>query len=201
MKWFISSQMDHSAIWKHIHPPLFTSLLFSLVSVPRTVSHLQKRSSLYHKISLLHLLPCGTPLQSPTPDSTPSPLPKSIHLINCAHNTAFINFKNNKKVHCIFLSVGLIFWLENFPNYTEWLPRHLQFNSVPQSCPTLCDPMNCSTPGLPVYHQLLEFTQTHAHRVGDAIQPSHHLSSPSPPAPNSSQHQGLFQWVIKQLIF
>ena len=69
----------------------------------------------------------------------------------------------------------------------------LQFSSVAQLCPTLCDPMNCSTPGLPVHHQLLEFTQTHAHRVGDAIQPSHPLSSPSPPAPNPSQHQGLFQ--------
>ena len=62
-----------------------------------------------------------------------------------------------------------------------------------QSCPTLCDPMNRSTPGLPVHHQLLEFTQTHVHRVGDAIQPSHSLSSPSPPALNLSQHQGLFQ--------
>ena len=64
-----------------------------------------------------------------------------------------------------------------------------------QSCPTLCDPMNHSTPGLLVYHQLLEFTQTQVHRVGDAIQPSHPLSSPSPPAPNPSQHQSLFQWV------
>ena len=69
----------------------------------------------------------------------------------------------------------------------------VQFSSVAQSCPTLCDPMNCSTPGLPVYHQLPEFSQTHAHQVGDAIQPSHPLSSPSPPAPNPSQHQGLFQ--------
>ena len=69
----------------------------------------------------------------------------------------------------------------------------VQFNSVAQSCPTLCDSVNCSTPGLPVHHQLPEFTQTHVHRVGDAIQPSHPLSSPSPPAPNPSQHQGLFQ--------
>ena len=60
---------------------------------------------------------------------------------------------------------------------------NIQFSSVTQLCPTLCDPMNCSTPGLPVHHQLLEFTQTHAHQVGDAIQPSHPLSSPSPPAP------------------
>ena len=68
-----------------------------------------------------------------------------------------------------------------------------QFSSVAQLCPTLCDPMNRSTPGLPVHHQLPEFTQTHVHRVGDAIQPSHPLSSPSPPAPNPSQHQSLFQ--------
>ena len=69
------------------------------------------------------------------------------------------------------------------------------FSSVAQLCPTLCDPMNRSTPGLPVHHQLPEFTQTHGHRVGDAIQPFHPLSSPPPPAPNPSQHQGLFQWV------
>ena len=69
----------------------------------------------------------------------------------------------------------------------------LQFSSVAQSCPTLCDPMNLSMPGLPVPHQLPEFTQTQVHRVGDAIQPSHPLSSPSPPAFNLSQHQGLFQ--------
>ena len=75
-----------------------------------------------------------------------------------------------------------------FPLY-----RLYQFSSVAQSCPTLCDPMNCSTPGLPVHHQLPDFTQTHVHRVGDAIQPSDPLSSPSPPAPNPSQHQSLFQ--------
>ena len=74
-----------------------------------------------------------------------------------------------------------------------------QFSSVAQSCPTLCDPMNCSTPGLPVHHQLPEFTQTHIPWVSDAIQPSHPLSSPSPPAPNPSQHQSfpmsqLFAW-------
>ena len=71
----------------------------------------------------------------------------------------------------------------------------LQFSSVAKSCLTLCDPMDCSTPGLPVHCQLREFTQTHVHWVGDAIQPSHPLSSPSPPAFNLSQHQGLFQWV------
>ena len=72
---------------------------------------------------------------------------------------------------------------------------YIYIRSVAQSCPTLCDPMNRSTPGLPVHHQLLDFTQTHAHWVSDAIQPSHPLPSPSPPAPNPSQHQSLFQWV------
>ena len=77
--------------------------------------------------------------------------------------------------------------------YTEIQCVSVQFSSVAQLCPTLCDPMNCSTPGLPVHHQLPEFTQTHVHQVGDAIQPSHPLLSPSPLAPNPSQHQSLFQ--------
>ena len=72
---------------------------------------------------------------------------------------------------------------------------HFQFSSVAQSYLTLCDPVNCSTPGLPVHHQLPEFTQTHVQRVSDVTQPSHPLSSPSPPASNPSQHQSLFQWV------
>ena len=77
-------------------------------------------------------------------------------------------------------------------NRTEPFPSpfsSVQVSSVAQSCPTLCDPMNRSTPGLPVHHQLSEFIQTHVHQVGDAIHPSHPLSSPFPPAPNSSQHQ------------
>ena len=82
------------------------------------------------------------------------------------------------------------------PTYHSPLQRpSVQFSSATQSCPTLWDPMNHSTPGLPVHHQLPEFTQTHVHRVSDAIQPSHPLSSPSPPAPNPSQYQSLFQWV------
>ena len=74
----------------------------------------------------------------------------------------------------------------------RWL---MQFSSVAQLCPTLCNPMDCSMPGLPVHHQLPELTQTHVHWVSDAIQPSHPLSSPSPPAFHLSQHQGLFKWV------
>ena len=68
-------------------------------------------------------------------------------------------------------------------------------SSVAQLCPTLCDPMDCSTSGIPVHHQLPEFTQTHVHWVGDAIQPSHPLSPTSPPTINLSQHQALFQWL------
>ena len=75
------------------------------------------------------------------------------------------------------------------------LSSPFQFSSIAQSCPTLYHPMNCSTPGLPIHHQLPEFTQTHVHRVGNAIQPSHPLSSPSPCALNLFHHQGLFKWV------
>ena len=82
---------------------------------------------------------------------------------------------------------------ETVETVSDFIFRSDQIRSVAQSCPTLCDPMNRSTPGLPVHHQLPEFTQTHVHRVSDAIQPSHPLSSPSPPASNPSQHQNLFQ--------
>ena len=77
----------------------------------------------------------------------------------------------------------------------EQSQRPFQFSSVTQSCRTLCDPMDCSMPDFLVYHQLPELTQTHVHRVSDAMQPSHPLSSPSPPAFNLSQHCGLFQWI------
>ena len=76
---------------------------------------------------------------------------------------------------------------------------HLQFSSVVQSCPTLCSPMNCSSPGLPVHHQLPEFTQTHVHRVSDAIQPSHPLSSPDPPAPNPSGIRAFFNESLHRM--
>ena len=105
-------------------------------------------------------------------------------------------------------TLQLILWGQHNPDIKSWQDTKtnkqnnrppfllsIQFSSVAQLCPTLCDPMNHSTPGLPVHHQLPEFTQTHVHRVGDPIQPSHPLSSPFPPAPNPSQHQSLFQWV------
>ena len=94
----------------------------------------------------------------------------------------------------------------DFPCFQEiwefwgvWAKCLVQFSSVAQSCPTLCDPMNRSTPSLPVHYQLLEFTQTHVHWVGDAIQPSHPLSYSSPPAPNPSRHQSLCINSLSQL--
>ena len=87
-------------------------------------------------------------------------------------------------------------WMPSFASLSRTMPFcSVLFSSVAQSCLTLCNPMNHSTPGLPVYYQLLDFTQTHVHQVSDAIQPSHPLLSPSPPAPNPSQLQSLFQWV------
>ena len=88
---------------------------------------------------------------------------------------------------------GGFFTTSTSHSHTHSLTPSVQFSSVAQSCPTLCNPMNHSMPGLPVHHQLPESTHTHVHRVRDAIQPFHLLSSPSPPAPNPSQHQGLFQ--------
>ena len=98
----------------------------------------------------------------------------------------------------IVLCVVIWFLSQDNSPPMKLLPRRVfrsQFSSVAQSCPTLCDPMDCTTPGFPVHHPLLEFTQTHVHWVGDAIQPSHPLSFCSPPDFNLSQHQGLFQWV------
>ena len=97
----------------------------------------------------------------------------------------------------VFMHISISFLISSI---ICWLLRSMlfsfrQFSSAAQSCPTLCDTMDCSTPGLPIHHQFPEFTQTHVHCVDDAIQLSHPLSSPSPPAFNHSQHQGLFQWV------
>ena len=113
---------------------------------------------------------------------------------------SYPNYSSFSGFHASLLSA---FWLTS--RVLKWLLWQFSaqdslampypFSSVTQSCPILCDPMNHSTPGLPVHHQLPEFTQTHVHWVGDAIQPSHPLSSPSPLAPNPSQHQSLFQWV------
>ena len=126
-----------------------------------------------------------------------TPHPTHIKIYLCIHNhiclLVFMSwvFKNNLKESKVVFPVVMY-------GYESWTIKKfssVQFSSVAQSCPTLCNPMNCSTPGLPVHHQLPEFTQTHVHWVSDAIQPSHPLLSPSPPTFNLSQHQGLFKWV------
>ena len=121
---------------------------------------------------------------------------------------AFPGGSDGKESTCSVKDLGSILGLERCPGEGNSISLQysgldnsmgrgasVQFSSVTQLCLILCDPMNCSTPGLPAHHQLPEFTQTHVHQVSDAIQPSHSLSSPSPPAFNISQHQGLFQWV------
>ena len=103
--------------------------------------------------------------------------------------------RHNAKILCVIhCEIGKLKDQREISIYTHpWCS--VQFSTVARSCLTLCDTMNCSTPGLPVYRQLPESTQTHVHWVSDAIQPSHPLSSPSPPAFNLSQHQGLLKWV------
>ena len=115
-------------------------------------------------------------------------------------NVKLIVYSKTKKSVMIFICSWIQFAKILFRLFASMFVRGvglqispLQFSSVAQSCPTLCDPMNRSTPGLPVHHHLPEFTQTRVHQVRDAIQPSHLLLSPSPPAPNPSQHQSLFQ--------
>ena len=109
---------------------------------------------------------------------------------------------SNNKDRLAFQHKETKYWLKQQRTKTFFLKfisifqfSSVQFSSVAQSCPSLCDPMSHSTPGLPVHHQLPEFTQTHAHWISDAIQPSHPLLSPPLPTFNLSQHQGLFQWV------
>ena len=104
-------------------------------------------------------------------------------------------FSHNYSVSQYCSNWSIDHWKCFTPHFTPGPSRHVQFSSVAQSSLTVCNPMNCSMPGFPVHHQLPELTQTHVHWVNDAIQPSHPLSSPSPPALNLSQQQGLFQWV------
>ena len=108
---------------------------------------------------------------------------------------------HNSNFRGVGTAILLLLWVrgQGVKNTGDWhssvTSGSVQFSLVAQSCPTPCNPMNRSTPGLPVHHQLQKSNQTHVHRVDDAIQPPHPLSSPSPSAPNPSQHQGLFQWV------
>ena len=100
------------------------------------------------------------------------------------------------KIHIKLWERHYLPWKRHYLNLSPIISFSHKFSSVTQSCSTLCNPMDCSMLGFPVHCQYLEFTQARVHWVGNAIQPSHPLSSPSPPAFNLSQHQGLFQWVI-----
>ena len=134
------------------------------------------------------------------------------YLANYSSTDIWVWFHFSNSIVCGFHLLCLeipkiLLWILNILMYQNWVTNSslliiitistlsVQFSSVTQSCSTLCDPMNHSTPGLPVQHHLPEFTQTHVHRVCDAIQPSHPQSSPSPTAPNPSQLQSLFQRV------
>ena len=115
------------------------------------------------------------------------------YLILGTHTSFFP--KSHKLRYSSFRILSPFLFMEFYLYFYVCLKFIFQFSSVAQLCLTLCDPMNCSTPGLPVHHQLPESTQTHVHWVSDAIQPSYPLSSPSPPALNLSQNQGPFKWV------
>ena len=113
----------------------------------------------------------------------------SVSTLSKSYQAIWISFLKRRK-----LFKNLWVFLTTFDSKLTLIFYSAQFSSVTQSCPTLCNPVNCSTPGFPVHYQLPNFTQTHVHWVGDAIQPSRPLSSPSPSAFNLSQHQGLFKW-------
>ena len=128
------------------------------------------------------------------------PQPKTLCCFLCLTSTIYQRFfchlpsdLPRPVSHVFYASITSWVYLLINQNSAIWIL--VQFSSVAQLCPTLWDPMDCSMPGFPVHHQLPELSQTHVHRVGDAIQPSHPLLSPSPPAFNLSQHQGLFKWV------
>ena len=114
----------------------------------------------------------------------------------CPSRTVLFAIVKTPSVTSLLFYFSTICWGSNIcQTYCLVLQWSVKFSSVIQSCPALCDPMDCSTPGLPVHHQLPELAQTHVHRVGDVIQPSHPLSPPSPPVFILSQHRGLFKWV------
>ena len=112
-----------------------------------------------------------------------------------AANTSITSGEWASQPWCGNVSRHPLHGLDPLTSYSKLTPFAIQFSSVTESCPPLCDPMHCSTPGFPVHHQIPELTQTHVHRVGDAIRPSHPLPSPSPAALNLSQYHGFFKWV------
>ena len=152
----------------------------SLSTTALLLSHRQAQFSCVH----LFATPWTAAHELPCPSSAPRVHPNPCPLRRWCHPTI-------SSCHPLLLLPSIFSNIRVFPNESVLHISSVLFISVAKSCPTLCNPMNHSTPGLPVHHQLLEFTQTHVHRVGDAIQPSHPPLSPSSPAPNPSQHQNL----------
>ena len=149
---------------------------------------------------LLKYLYCSTITPGVSILIPPHTLHQSASLLSSLHASSLehlLHWGRQSLVIMLIFLPSLSIQQKHNPNPVE--PNHShspsQFSSVPQSCLTICYPMNCSMPGFPVHHQLSELAQTHAHQVSDAIQPSHLLSSPSPPSFNLSHHQSLFQWV------
>ena len=162
-----------------------TTCILGFASHIVSISH-----SLYFLLSFLFLPACLLASLSLLPPFSPPCCPSSLPLI-FLFNFLFSFLPSFTLYFTNHYCVEMTIWS---PAHCWWWHHSVQFISVTQSCPTLCDPMDYSTPGLPVHHQLLELAQAHVRWVGDAIQPSYPVSSPSP-AFSLSQHQGLFQWV------
>ena len=190
--------------WNSYTKALFVCYLPEILNLPGYPIFSLAKSSNAHSSLKDTFLPVSGP-RSLLPDWTPSRFPSEVsawvQTLDPPMMAAVEPWENDLISVFLFYKAGR---QENLSHRTAWglkekvsasqcISHSVQFSSVAQSCPTLCDPMNRSTPGLAVHHQLPESTQTHVHRVDDAIQPSHPLSSPSPPALNLSQHQGLFQ--------
>ena len=175
--WLISIVLPSSLLILCSFPSILLIRLFSSVQFSRSVVS----GSLRLHESQHARPPCPSPTPGVHSDSRPSS--QSCHP---AISSSVIPFSSCPQS----LPASESFPMKLPPNLVAYNDK---FSSVSQSCPTLCDPMSRSMPGLPIHHQLPEFTQTHVHRVSHAIQPSHPLSSPSPPAPSPSQHQSLFQ--------
>ena len=188
-----------SAGWKCVSWVVQKVKLLSRVRLfvtPWTVSHQAPLSMEFFRQEYWSVLPLPSPLDLPDPgikpgspalqaDTLPSEPPWKPHT-----SMWYMGGAANNNEHILVWSKSFKSW-----NSSTILWYFSQFSSVAQSCPTLCDPTDCSMPGLPVHHQHPEFTQTHVHWVSDVIQPSHLLLSPSPPTSNLSQHQGVFWWV------
>ena len=178
-------RLRHEMIFIFSHSVQFSSVAQSCLTLCNPMNHSTPGLPVHHQLP-----------ESTQPMSIESVMPSN-HLILCRPLFLLPSIFPSIRVFSNELAL-CIRWPEYWSFSFNISPSNesVQFSSVTQSCLTLCNPMNHSMPGLPVLHPLLESTQTHVHRVGDAIQPSHPLSSPSPPTLNFFQHQGLFSWFF-----